>query len=146
MPARDQAGAIPFRHKRNVIEVCLIRDRGRKKWKIPKGFVDPGETPRQTALKEAWEEAGLRGRLVGESIGSYRYEKWNLDLTVAVFLMEVKEVAEKWEESGSRERGWAPLENALARLRNHPVKPLLSRVSRRLEQRKPASARGGSKV
>ena len=141
MPARDQAGVIPFRHKRNGIEICLIRDKGRKKWKIPKGFVDPGDTPRQTALKEAWEEAGLRGRLVGEPIGSYEYAKWNLDLTVTLFLMEVKEVTDEWEESGSRERGWASLDDALARLRKHPVKPLLTRVSRRLGQRKPAPAR-----
>jgi phosphohistidine phosphatase len=146
MPARDQAGVIPFRHKRNGIEICLIRDKGGKKWKIPKGFVDSGETVRQTALKEAWEEAGLRGRLVGESIGSYKYAKWNLDLTVAVFLMEVKKAADEWEESGMRERGWAPLDDALARLKKHPVKPLLTRVARRLGQRKPASARGRSKV
>ncbi len=141
MPARDQAGVIPFRHKRNGIEICLIRDKGRKKWKIPKGFVDPGDTHRQTALKEAWEEAGLRGRLVGELIGSYEYAKWNLELTVVVFLMEVKEVADEWEESGSRERGWALLDDALARLRKHPVKPLLPHVSRRLGRRRPAPAR-----
>jgi 8-oxo-dGTP pyrophosphatase MutT (NUDIX family) len=141
MPARDQAGVIPFRHKRNGIEICLIRDKGRRRWKIPKGFVDSGDTPRQTALKEAWEEAGLRGRLVGEPIGSYEYAKWNLDLTVTLFLMEVKEVTDEWEESGSRERGWASLDDALARLRKHPVKPLLTRVSRRLGQRKPAPAR-----
>lgn len=145
MPARDQAGVVPFRHKRNAIEVCLIRNKGRKRWKIPKGFVDPGESLRQAALKEAWEEAGLRGRLVGESIGSYRYEKWNLDLTVAVFLMEVWEVADTWEECESRERGWASLDDALARLRKHPVNPLLKHVSQRLGQRKPPP-RDASKV
>ena len=142
MPARDQAGVIPFRRKRNGIEVCLIRDKGRRRWKIPKGFVDPGDTPRRTALKEAWEEAGLRGRLVGEPIGSYQYAKWNLDLTVTVFLMEVNKIADEWEESGSRARAWAALDDALARLRKHPVKPLLTRVSRRLGPRKPAPARG----
>ena len=143
MPARDQAGVIPFRHKRKRIEICLIRRKGQKKWKIPKGFVDPGETPRQTALKEAWEEAGLRGRLVGESVGSYEYEKWNLDLTVAVFLMEVKEAADEWDESESRERGWLPLDDALAQLKKHPAKGLLAHVSRRLGPNRP---RGGSKV
>ena len=69
---REQAGVIPFRRKR-CTPVCLIRNKGRKKWKIPKGFVDPGETVEQAALKEAWEEAGLTGRLVGSPIGSYAY-------------------------------------------------------------------------
>ena len=68
MPARDQAGVIPFRHKRNGIEICLIRDKGGKKWKIPKGFVDSGETVRQTALKEAWEEAGIPTELARRAV------------------------------------------------------------------------------
>ena len=66
MSGRDQAGVIPFRRKKSAIEICLIRNKGGKKWKIPKGFVDAGETREEAALKEAWEEAGLTGKLVGE--------------------------------------------------------------------------------
>src|SRR5688572_31397443 len=95
MSRREQAGVIPFRRKKGTIEVCLIRNKGRKKWKIPKGFVDPGETVEQAALKEAWEEAGLIGRLVGDAIGSYEYDKWELKLTVAVYLMEVDDQEDK---------------------------------------------------
>ena len=59
MSDREQAGVIAFRRKKSGIEICLIRNKGSRKWKIPKGFVDPGETPEQAALKEAWEEAGI---------------------------------------------------------------------------------------
>ena len=104
MSRREQAGVIPFRRKKGAVEVCLIRNKGRKKWKIPKGFVDPGETSEQAALKEAWEEAGLTGRLVGDPIGSYEYDKWGLKLTVSVYLMEVTEQEDEWEESRFRER------------------------------------------
>jgi 8-oxo-dGTP pyrophosphatase MutT (NUDIX family) len=136
MPAREQAGVIPFRRTRDTIEICLIRNNGRKKWKIPKGFIDPGETVQEAALKEAWEEAGLRGRLVGEAIGSYKYTKWNLELTVAVFLMEVKSQDDEWEESRFRERDWTRLDEAFRRLRKHPVSALLGDVTARLEERK----------
>ena len=138
MSSRDQAAVIAFRHKGDIIEICLIRNKGSKKWKIPKGFVDPGETAQQAALKEAWEEAGLLGRLVGDAVGSYEYEKWNLDLTVAVFLMEVKAMDDEWEESRLRERAWAPMDDAFARLKKHPVKPLLPDAAARLERRKRA--------
>jgi 8-oxo-dGTP pyrophosphatase MutT (NUDIX family) len=138
MSSRDQAAVIPFRRKQEAIEICLMRNKGRKKWKIPKGFVDPGESPQQAALKEAWEEAGLHGRLVGDAIGSYKYEKWNLELTVAVFLMEVRAMDDEWEESRFRERAWAPLDEAFARLKKHPVKPLLAEAAVKLERRKGA--------
>jgi len=135
MGARAQAGVIPFRRNRHAIEICLIRTKGRKKWKIPKGFVDPDETPQQAALKVAWEEAGLRGRLLGEPIGTYDYEKWNLELSVAVFLMEVASEDDHWDESRFRERRWIPLDEAFERLKKHPVKSLLQDATSRLERR-----------
>ena len=135
MSRRAQAGVIPFRRKKGTIEVCLIRNKGRRKWKIPKGFVDPGETVEQAALKEAWEEAGVRGRLVGEPIGSYDYDKWEEKLTVSVYLMEVSDQEEKWEESRFRERAWSPVDDAFEMLKKHPVRPLLDTAADRLERR-----------
>ena len=136
MSVRDQAGVIAFRRKRDSVEICLIRSTGRKKWKIPKGFVDPGETAQQAALKEAREEAGLRGHLVGNAIGSYKYSKWSLNLTVTVFLMEVTGEEDEWEESQVRERTWRPLDEAAARLKDHPVRSLLPDAIARLEGKK----------
>jgi phosphohistidine phosphatase len=136
MSAREQAGVVAFRRKKGDLEVCLIRNTGRKKWKIPKGFVDAGETAEQAALKEAWEEAGLRGRLVGEPIGSYEYKKWGYELTVAVFVMEVTGEEEDWEESRFRERKWWPVDTAFTLLKKHPVQPMLDAAEKRFERRK----------
>lgn len=136
MGARDQAGAIPFRRKRGIIEICLIRNKGSRKWKIPKGFVDAGETVEEAALKEAWEEAGLRGDILGASIGSYQYEKWGLDLTVTVYLMEVTSEADDWDEAHFRERSWAELPEAIGMLDDHPAQPLLESAIGRFERRK----------
>jgi 8-oxo-dGTP pyrophosphatase MutT (NUDIX family) len=136
MSRRELAGVIPFRWKKDGIEICLIRNRGGKKWKIPKGFVDPGETVHEAALKEAWEEAGLTGRLVGDPIGAYDYEKWDVKLTVSVYLMEVTEQEDEWEEKRFRERRWSPVDTAFDSLKKHPVRPLLDVAATRLERRK----------
>ena len=136
MSRREQAGVIPFRRKKDGIEVCLIRNKGGKKWKIPKGFVDPGETVQQAALKEAWEEAGLTGRIVGDAIGSYDYEKWELKLTVSVYLMEVTRQEDEWEESRFRERRWFRVDDAFDALKKHPIRPLLDIAATRLERRR----------
>ncbi len=45
---------------------------GREVWALPKGHLDPGEAPAETALREAWEETGLRTRL-GVKLGDVKY-------------------------------------------------------------------------
>ena len=80
----EQAAAIPIRRAGRALQICVIRRKDANKWGIPKGLVDPGDTHEQTALNEAWEEAGINGRLLGAAIGTYRYRKWGTRLTVAV--------------------------------------------------------------
>ena len=129
----QQAGVIAFRRTPDGFEVCLIRRRESRGWGIPKGMVERGETHEETALNEAWEEAGLKGRLIGDAIGTYEYEKWDLDLVVAVYLMDVLEEHADWEEAHYRDRTWRPLREAVSMLADHPVIPLLERVRSRLD-------------
>lgn len=102
-----QASAIPFRWRNGELEFCLITSIRARRWGFPKGIIDPGETAVEAALKEAWEEAGLRGEIVSEPLGVYRYEKWGTDLEVAVYLMRVESADDDWLEAGQRDRRWA---------------------------------------
>src|SRR3954452_19984478 len=45
--------------------VAAIRPQGKKEgiWALPKGNIDPGERPDETALREVLEETGVQGRL-----------------------------------------------------------------------------------
>jgi 8-oxo-dGTP pyrophosphatase MutT (NUDIX family) len=97
-----QAAALPLRRGR----VCLITSRNGKRFIIPKGWIDPGQTAGETALQEAWEEAGLVGSLDREPIGSYLYEKEGETFHVTVFVMKVTSVAQDWPERSFRERSW----------------------------------------
>ncbi len=97
-----QAAALPMRGNR----VCVITSSNGKRWIIPKGLIDPGQTAGETALQEAWEEAGLVGTLQPEPIGSYLYEKYGNTYHVIVFVMDVTEVAQDWPERSVRQRSW----------------------------------------
>ena len=112
-------------------KVCVIRRKSSGKWGIPKGFIDPGHTREQAALTEAYEEAGLSGEIIGESIGTYDYKKGSITLTVAVFVMQVVEEHPTWPEMDLRERRWCSLTEALSLLKNHKVRPLLGRIRSR---------------
>ena len=128
-----QAAVIPVRRTNSRVEVCIIRRKGSSKWGIPKGFIDAGDSRKQAALNEAYEEAGLSGHVIGDSIGTYDYEKWDATLTVVVFLMEVLEEEPEWQEMGFRERRGCSLKEAAALLNNHRAWPLFDRIRADLE-------------
>ena len=137
IPSPTHAGGVVVRRDGPEPRFLLVTARRQPGlWVFPKGHIEVGETPEQAALKEAWEEAGLTGRLVGGPIGSYEYEKWGDELTVSVFLMEVTGEEDRWEESRLRERGWSPVNTAFSMLKKHPVKPLLDAAASKLERRK----------
>ncbi len=39
-------------------EVAMVYDRFRQQWELPGGLIEPGESPRQAAARELWEESG----------------------------------------------------------------------------------------
>lgn len=107
-----QSAVIPIMEDR----VCLITSSSGKRWIVPKGMIDPGHTAGESALIEAWEEAGLVGVLRPEPVGSFLYEKYGKKHHVTVFVMEVHELASDWPERSIRRREWVSPEKACERL------------------------------
>ena len=58
------AGGVPFRQRTETIEVAIVSVGERRRWQLPKGIVDPGETPESAAVREAREEAGIDTELL----------------------------------------------------------------------------------
>ena len=135
----QQAAVLAVRQTGATAKVCLIRRSESSDWGIPKGFIDPGETAEEAALKEAWEEAGLTGQLIGPAIGTYAYRKWGLRLRVAVYVMKVAKEKSRWPEMDYRERHWSPIPEARSRLAHHPVRSLLGQVGSRLRKKEDRS-------
>lgn len=127
-----QACAVPYRTLAGAHEFCLITSLNKGRWGFPKGTIDPGETYRETALKEAYEEAGLRGEIVDEPLGSYDYAKWGASLQVTVVLMRVAEIDEQWLEAGLRQRVWCTAGEAQQRIANADQRRLLAAAVQRL--------------
>lgn len=92
----------------------LITSRGTGRWIIPKGWPVDGLAPHEAAAREAVEEGGLVGRIGAHPIGTYRYEKQEIeaDCEVAVFALEVVGQLLQWPEQHERRKGWFALQEA----------------------------------
>jgi 8-oxo-dGTP pyrophosphatase MutT (NUDIX family) len=68
------AGGVLIKRIRGRPHLAAIRPQGKPAgvWALPKGNLDPGERPEETAVREVWEETGVEGRLV-EKLGDVKY-------------------------------------------------------------------------
>ncbi|PYS87545.1 MAG: NUDIX hydrolase [Acidobacteria bacterium] len=73
---RISAGGVAYKIIEDRTEIAIIRTSKEGRWQLPKGIIDPHETPQQAALREVREEAGIRCEL-GEILGSVDY--WYVD-------------------------------------------------------------------
>jgi 8-oxo-dGTP pyrophosphatase MutT (NUDIX family) len=70
----EQVAAVCYRIGRSGIEFLLIQTRGGR-WTFPKGGIEPGLTHAQAAALEAFEEAGVHGRIEESSFTHYTRRK-----------------------------------------------------------------------
>lgn len=128
-----QAGVIPFRIRKGDARFCVITT-SRGRWGFPKGYIESGETEEEAALKEAYEEAGLKGSLVGPPLGNYETIKLGNGLDVVVYLMEVKDSAKSWPEEDSRDRKWVTASEASDMLAWDSQRELLKQAVKRIDK------------
>lgn len=111
-PPERQVAALCCRQAGAGEEVLLITSRGSGRWIVPKGWPMAGKTAAQTALCEAWEEAGVRAARTDETpIGTYTYEKgldsgYEVPVEVEVYRLSVEGLADSFPEAGQRRRKW----------------------------------------
>lgn len=88
------SGGVVFRrNKKGEVEILLIQD-AKNRWTIPKGHVEEGEEPRQTAEREIREETGLQEMRVMDWLGkvNFRYRRSHtlVLMTMHIYLVEGK--------------------------------------------------------
>jgi 8-oxo-dGTP pyrophosphatase MutT (NUDIX family) len=121
-----QFGAIPYRHVDGETVFLMITARRTGKWIFPKGDPVEGLTPAESAAEEAYEEAGVRGRIGAAPAGHYRAFRARAGkaragkvrpavktpVLVEMYPLEVAEQFDDWPEKGERRRHWATLAEA----------------------------------
>lgn len=122
--ARMQFAALCYRVRNGKIQILLITSRGTNRWIIPKGWPIEHMTPSATAAREAWEEAGVEGRIRERCIGMYSYVKVlgrgvSVPCVAQVYACKVKKMHDDFPEAGQRSRKWVGRKRA-AKLVHEP--------------------------
>jgi 8-oxo-dGTP pyrophosphatase MutT (NUDIX family) len=115
----DEVAAVCYRRVGGLVEFLLVRTKGGARWTFPKGHIEGGEPAWRAAEREAWEEAGVRGRIASDPCAIYPHEKHTRDgqcveLTVAAYLLEVESDSDTPEPG--REPTWFSPEQARQKL------------------------------
>jgi len=108
----NQSGVVPYRKRDNDLEVLLITSLKKKRWIIPKGYVEFNLTPFESAKKEAYEEAGIIGSNETIELGALKIEKTIGVCWMKIFSMEVTEMLEDYPEKNQRKREWFSVREA----------------------------------
>ena len=132
-PSFVKVAALCLRDSPAGREVMLVRTFQRQHWIIPKGWPMKNRTLAEAAACEAWEEAGVRGRLRPEPIGSFRYTKIRksglpVQCRAHIFRIDVETVDDVYPEAGKRQRQWASLPEAAAMVHNPELSAFLRSV------------------
>jgi 8-oxo-dGTP pyrophosphatase MutT (NUDIX family) len=106
---------------------------------VPKGWPMDGKTPADSAAQEAWEEAGVEGKVSSAPLGLYSYAKItegevDLPCVAVVYAIKVKSMSKAYPEAGQRVRKWVSRKQA-AKLVDEPE---LARILKDFDPRQAA--------
>ena len=136
---RVQYGALPYRFTPDAaLEILVVTTRRTRRWIIPKGWPIKGLRPPKAAAREAYEEAGVTGRIGVKPIGTFTYEKAldeaGVEATceVKVYPLLVKRQFEVFPESEQRMLQWVDPAKAVALIKDAGLKKLVKAFAKRL--------------
>jgi 8-oxo-dGTP pyrophosphatase MutT (NUDIX family) len=137
LAVRVQYGALPYRFTPDAaLEILLVTTRQSRRWIIPKGWPIKGLRPAKSAAREAFEEAGVQGRVGGKSIGLFAYDKVLDDIRtsfeVRVFPLLVRRQSETWPEIEQRVVQWVAPDKALLLIKDPGLKALVAAFVKRV--------------
>ena len=112
---KHRVGVIPFRGKGSQSAILLITSLTRSRWILPKGKLDLQESHEDGCKREAFEEAGITGKVLNDfpittlitSASEGKIEKF----PVTFYPFSVQKELDDWPEKQKRERQWSLLED-----------------------------------
>ncbi len=113
---QHSAGGVVVKREASRTYVLLIKPHNRNRWQLPKGTIDPGESPDVTAIREVREEGGVDARIMadlGPITFFYQMSGRKFVKTVDFFLMEYVSGSPANHDHEVDDSRWFPIEQAV---------------------------------
>ncbi len=137
-PPRQQYAALCYRlDAMSGLQVLLLTSRETRRWVVPKGWPMKGKKAHAVAEREAYEEAGVRGKAEKEPFGYFAYMKKlksgiKVPVRVQVHALRVDEMLTDFPEKESRTLEWTSCPEAAARVKEPELKALFMAFAKRM--------------
>lgn len=131
--ARRQVAAFAYRLEGSRLKLVLITSRGGRRWILPKGQPEPHLSDSQTALMEAYEEAGVVGKLderIAPCEVSIKARRGKVRLRI--FCISIDKLARDYPETGVRQRELLGVKAAVARIDRKALRDGVKELARRV--------------
>ncbi len=118
-----KSGGILIKAEKGKLHICLVTSRrNQHKYIFPKGNLDAGEVPMQTAMRESFEEAGVTGAVLNVPLIFNQIKKFHIADKIRkgdfiYYPIWVEKIHKKWPEQFLRKRKWVAIDEILTRKR-----------------------------
>lgn len=136
------AGGVAFRKKDTELEIAIVCVKPKQRWQLPKGIVDPGESPEVTAVREVKEEAGVeteRLALIETIEYWYRSVKYGKPVRyhkfVHFYLLQYRSGDVSGHDHEVEQARWVPFEEALEMLEFKGEREVVEKAREMIEAR-----------
>jgi len=106
------AGCVVFRYVDDKARFLVISSSTGEHWVLPKGHIDPGETPEETAIRELEEETGVTGKII-RPLSIQTFEMGGRKVVIQYFLVRMTGSKPAQE---TRQLLWEDLDSAWEKL------------------------------
>ena len=129
----NQSGVIPYRRKDGELQILLITSLKRKRWILPKGYIEFNLSPFESAKKEAYEEAGVTGANETVEVGYLKMKRSIGFCNIIIYSMEVLEVLDDYPEKDLRKRKWFSVKEAAENISLPEVSEMILQLEEKIK-------------
>ena len=104
MARKQQYGVVPYFKDGNKTRIVMVTSRTHRQWIFPKGGKISDLSKRKSAMQEALEEAGLKGKIDKKVQFTTTIIRNGEKIDLTLYPMQVEKMKKKWDEMHQRRR------------------------------------------